>query len=498
MMATSPHRFLAVDLGAESGRVAVGILDGGRLSLEEIHRFANEPVKVCDTIYWDVLALYNNILKALRIYSERFGDSVEGIGIDTWAIDFGLLAANGTLLQNPVHYRDRRTEGLEEELTRRISAPKLYERTGLQFFPMQTVGQLFSLRLKSGPILDCAATLLTMPSLLGYFLTGVKCCERSAAMMTQLYDPLARSWSEDIFRLFDLPLSLMPPLVDAGTEVGELSASIKAETGLRCARVIVPCTHDTSSAVAGVPGRGESWAFLSSGTWSVLGALTPRMINPPAAFSAGFANELTFGSFFLARNIGAGLWLLQQARRAWSGMGKSYSYEELTQLAKRAPAAGPLIDPSHPCFFAPDDMLLAIRDYCLQTNQPPPDGVAQVTRCILESLPLVYRQALDQLSSILGKRFDVLHVVGGGCKNSLLCQGTANATRIPVQAGPVEATVAANVLTQAVARAYLTSPDEIREVIRRSTKMEEYEPTDAGFWEDRYAKYLQLAGTNKT
>jgi sugar (pentulose or hexulose) kinase len=311
-------------------------------------------------------------------------------------------------------------------------------------------------------------------------------------MMTQLYEAPSGKWSEEIFHLFDLPISLMPPLVDAGSVVGELSGSVAADTGLKRALVIAPCTHDTSSAVAGVPGSGDNWAFLSSGTWSVLGALAPQLINSPAAFSAGFANELTLGSFFFARNFGAGLWLLQQTRRAWQEKCKTYSYEELTQLAERRPAAGPLIDPSHPCFFAPDNMLLAIRDYCRQTGQSPPEEAGEVTRCILDSLALAHRQALDQLSSILGKHFDVLYIVGGGCMNSLLCQGTANATHTPVQAGPVEATVAGNILTQALGRGYLTSPDEIREVIRRSTAMAEYEPKDAGIWEDRYAKYLQM------
>ena len=486
------HRFLAFDLGAESGRAAVGTLAEGRLALEEIHRFSNEPVRICDTLHWDVLALYNNMLKALRIYSERFGDSVEGIGIDTWAVDFGLLAADGTLLQNPIHYRDRRTEGLDEEMMRRIPASKLYQRTGLPFAALQTLGQLYSLRSKRSPVLASAASLLLMPNLLGYFLTGVKCCERSAAMMTQLYEAPSRDWSEEIFRLFDLPLSLMPPLVDSGTVVGELSGSVAAHTGLKRALVMAPCTHDTSSAVAGVPGVGDNWAFLSSGTWSVLGALTPQIINSPAAFSAGFANELTLGSFFFARNFGAGLWLLQQTRRAWQGKGKTYSYEELTQFAERLPAAGPLIDPSHPCFFAPENMLLAIGDYCRQTGHPQPEGAGEVTRCILDSLALAHRRALDQLSSIMGKHFDVLYIVGGGCMNSLLCQSTANATRIPVRAGPVEATVAGNILTQAVGRGYLASAGEIREVLRRSTAMVEYEPKDAGIWEDRYARYLEM------
>lgn len=490
------HRFLAFDLGAESGRAATGTLAEGRLSLEEILRFPNEPVKIHNTVHWDVLALFHNILKALKICRERFGNSLEGIGIDTWAVDFGLIAADGTLLQNPVTYRDHRTEGLEGEMLARIPAPELYKRTGIPFSAMQTLGQLYSLRSKHSPVLSSAASLLLMPDLLGYFLSGAKCCERSAAIMTQLYEASSRNWSEEIFRRFDLPFSIMPTLVDSGTVIGELADCVAAETGLQHAWVIAPCTHDTSSAVAGVPGVGDNWAFLSSGTWSVLGALTQQTVNSPAAFSAGFASELTVGSFFLCRNLW-GLWLLQQARRVWQAEGHTYSYQELSQLAEQLPAAGPLIDPSHECFFAPENMLRAIHEYCRRSGQPPPEGPGEVTRCILDSLALAYRQALDQLSGMMGKQFGILHNVGGGSLNSFLCQSTANATRTLVKAGPVEATVAGNVLTQALARGYLASPGEIREVVHRSNEMVEYEPKDAGTWEDRYGRYLQIAEATK-
>ncbi len=493
----SRHNFLAFDLGAESGRATVGTLADGRLALEEILRFPNEPVKIGNTVHWDVLALYNNMLKALRICCQRFGDSLEGIGIDTWAVDFGLIAADGTLLQNPVHYRDHRTEGLEGEMLGRVPAPKLYQRTGLPFAAMQTLGQLFSLQSKKSPVLASAASLLLMPDLLGYFLSGVKRCERSAAMMTQLYEAPRRNWSKEIFSFFDLPLSIMPTLVDSGTVIGELSDSVTADTGLKHAWVIAPCTHDTSSAVVGVPGVEGNWAFLSLGTWSVLGALTPQMVNSPAAFSAGLANELTLGSFFLCRNLW-GLWLLQQARRVWQAEGNAYSYQELSQFAGQLPPARTLIDPSHACFFAPENMLLAIREYCRQSGQPLPEGPAEVTRCILDSLALASRQALDQLSGMMEKQFDILHIVGGGSLNSFLCQSTANATRTPVRVGPVEATVAGNILTQALARGYLASSREIREVIHRSTKIVEYEPKDAGIWEDRYARYLQITEAAKS
>ena len=485
------HRFLAFDLGAESGRAVVGTLEGNRLSLEEIHRFPNEPVEVCGTLHWDILGLYNNVLKGMSTYSQRFGESVDGIGIDTWGVDFGLLAGDGSLLQNPVHYRDRRTEGIPDEVRRRMPAEELFQRTGLPLVPIHTVCQLLSLRLRQSPILESAATFLMMPDLFAYFLTGQKRCDRSDAISSQLYDPRTGEWNTEIFDAFDLPLSIMPELVDPGTILGELCEPVRRKTGLKEAVVIAPCTHDTAAAVAAAPAKGDDWAFLSSGTWSILGALTKEVVTSREAFSARVVNELTLQSFFLCRNI-MGLWLLQQARAAWQRQGESYSYADLVKLAEGAPEGGPLIHPDDVSFLAPEDMCEAIRDYCDRTGQPRPEGPAEITRCILESLALCYRHTLDRLESILGRGFRILHILGGGSLNTLLCQLTADATGITVLAGPTEATVAGNVLVQAVARGFVRSPQEIRDVVRESFSLVEYEPHDTAQWEDRYGRYVDL------
>ena len=485
------RRFLALDLGAESGRAVVGTLEGGRLSLEELHRFANEPVEVGGTLHWDVLGLYGNVLKGMLAYSQRFGGSVDGIGIDTWGVDFGLLAADGTLLQNPVHYRDSRTDGIADAVAERMPHERVYELAGMPLYPIQTLCQLLAMRRAASPILDAASTFLMMPDLLGYFLTGEKRGERTDAITTELYDPRAGRWCDEIFERLDLPREIMPTLVDPGTVLGGLRDSVGRQTGLEQGVVIDSCTHDTASAVAAVPAEGDDWAFVSSGTWSVVGALTDRVVTTPEALAAGFCNELTVGSFFLCRNI-MGLWLLQQARAAWERGGQAYSYPDLVALAGQSPAGGPLIDPDDGAFLAPEDMSRAIAEYCERTDQPQPRGPAASARCILESLALSYRHALEQLGSILGRRFRAVHVVGGGSLNTLLCQLTADATALPVVAGPVETTAAGNVLVQALARGHLASPAEVRRVVRRSTDLARYEPKDTAAWQERYGAFRRM------
>jgi len=490
------HRFLAFDLGAESGRAVVGTLQDGQLALEEISRFPNEPVPVHSTLYWDVLALHNNILKGMAEYAGRYGDSVDGVGVDTWAVDFGLLSRCGELLQNPVHHRDRRSQGMLGEVSARIAPEDLFRRTGMTLLPINTSVQLLSLRVNQNPVLDYASTLLMMPDLLAYFLTGRKCCERTNAVTTQLYDPWQREWNEAVVHKLDLPFSILPELLDPATILGELLDSVRERVGLKRGLVIAPCTHDTASAVAAVPAEGADWAFLSSGTWSVVGALTPEVVTSPEAYAAGMFNELTLQSYFLCRNT-MGLWLLQQARAGWQRAGKAYSYEDLVKLAAQAPSGGPLIYANDARFLAPPDMSQAIREYCAETGQAQPGGPGEIARCILESLALAYRQTLDQLTAMLGRKFRVLHIVGGGCRNSLLCRLTADAAGIPVLAGPVEATVAGNVLVQALAIGRIKSPEEMRAVVRLSSALIEYEPRDPQRWQDYYGKYLRLAERTK-
>jgi rhamnulokinase len=489
----TPERFLAFDLGAESGRAVVGTLDGGALAIEEIHRFANRPVRVLDTLYWDVVALYANLIEGMRIYSGRFGPQVASIGIDTWGVDFGLLARDGSLLQNPVCYRDRRTEGVLPELQRRLPLNELYQLTGLPFSPVHTICQLLALRLQGSPVLAPADRFLMMPDLLAYMLTGEKVCERTNACSTQVYDPRQGCWSEPILQAIGIPRTIMPELVDPGTTLGEVLGSVARDAGLKPCPVVAPCTHDTASAVAAVPGSGEDWAFLSSGTWSVVGALSNGLVSSDAAFQAGLCNELTQGAPFLCKNI-MGLWLLQQARAVWEKKGQRYSYQELVELARQSRSDAALIDPDDAGFLAPPDMHQAICDFARRTGQRPPEDPGAAARSILESLALCYRHWLRKLEEVLGRRFRVLHIVGGGSLNTLLCQFTADATGLPVLAGPMEATVAGNLLVQAVARGRLESSESIRQVVRRSTQIVEYRPGGTAMWDDRYAAYLRIIG----
>ncbi|MEN6536762.1 MAG: FGGY family carbohydrate kinase, partial [Bryobacteraceae bacterium] len=321
----TPERFLAFDLGAESGRVVAGRLRDGVLTTEEIHRFPNRPVRVLGTLYWDALALYGNIVEGMRIYGRNYGPSVASIGIDTWGVDFGLLARDGSLLQNPVCYRDHRTDGTLAEVERRVRLPDLFRTTGIALSHIQTLCQMAAMRRAGSPALEKAATFLMMADLFGYFLTGVKACERTNAATTQIYSPAERRWAESILQIVEAPLSSMPELVDPGTTLGEMLSSVANDTGLSPCPVVAPCTHDTASAVAAVPGAGRDWAFLSSGTWSILGALSDSLITSDAAFQSGICNELTLDGPFLCKNI-MGLWLLQQARAGWEKAGQSYSY----------------------------------------------------------------------------------------------------------------------------------------------------------------------------
>jgi rhamnulokinase len=483
-------RYLAVDLGAESGRVVLGRFDGGRVSLEEVHRFPNTPVRLPDGLHWDVLRFHSEIkgglAKAMR--EEEIG----GIGIDSWGVDFGLLDGEGALVSNPYHHRDARTEGMIEEAFGLVPKEKIYQTTGIQFLPINTLYQLLAMR--GTPLLEAAETMLLIPDLMNYWLTGEKACEYTNATTTQLLDLQEGGWARDLFEGMDLPSRIPAPIVQPATELGPLLPEVVEEVGAG-PPVFVVASHDTASAVVAVPAEGEDFAYISSGTWSLVGVETPEPVVTQEAMEANFTNEGGFGgSTRLLKNV-MGLWILQECRRQWAREGHEYSYEELARLAEDAPPAGPLVDPDHPAFLAPGDMASRIRRFCEETEQRPPEEPAAVARCVFESLALKYRHAIEQAESLAGRAIETISVVGGGSQNSLLCQLTADATRRPVLAGPVEATALGNLMVQAYARGHLASLGEIREAVRRSVEVQEYEPQGAeDRWQEAYEKLRGLIG----
>ena len=490
-------KFAAVDLGAESGRVLVGLFDGERVRLEEAHRFPNVPVRVLDTLHWDVLRLWNDIQDGLAKAVAEHGADFSGIGVDTWGVDFGLLDANDQLLGNPVHYRDRRNDGMMDATFDLVPRDEVFAATGLQFLPFNTLFQLMALKTQRSPHLDVAHQLLLMPDLLHFWLTGRKASEYTIASTSQMLDARTRTWNEDLLQRLDLPTRLLPDVVAPGTSLGELRMAVASQTGVsRHTPVIAPGSHDTASAVVAVPAQGDDWAYLSSGTWSLMGVeLAEPLINARVAElgitnEGGVANTIRF-----LKNI-AGLWLVQECRRTWLRAGEVYSYSDLTQRAAGAQPLQSLIEPDDPAFLAPADMPQAIRDFCQRTGQPIPQGVGEVVRCCLESLALKYRWTLERLEELRGSRLEVLHIVGGGTQNKLLSRLTADCIQRPVVTGPVEATAIGNILTQAVARGELSGVSDLRAVVRRSFPVETFEPNDhaAEEWDEAYGRYLTLTG----
>jgi rhamnulokinase len=482
--------YLAVDLGAESGRVVLGRFDGGRVSLEEVHRFPNTAVGLPDGLHWDVLRFLSEIKDGLAKSMRE--EEIEGIGVDSWGVDFGLLDGEGALVSNPYHHRDARTEGMMEEAFGLVPKEEIYQTTGIQFLPINTLYQLLAMR--GSPLLEAAETMLLIPDLINYWLTGQKACEYTNATTTQLLDLEAGGWARDLFEGMDLPSRILAPIVQPATELGPLLPEVVEEVGAG-PPVIAVASHDTASAVVAVPAEGEDFAYISSGTWSLVGVETPEPVVTQEAMEANFTNEGGFGGRTrLLKNV-MGLWLLQECRRQWAREGHEYSYEELARLAEDAPPAGPLVDPDHPAFLAPGDMASRIRRFCEETEQRPPEGPAAVARCVFESLALKYRHAIEQAESLAGRAIGTINILGGGSQNSLLCQLTSDATRRPVLAGPVEATALGNLMVQAYARGHLTSLEEIREAVRRSVEVQEYEPQGGeDGWQEAYEKLRGLIG----
>jgi rhamnulokinase len=501
------NNYLALDLGAESGRGLLGRFDGERLEMEEVHRFPNGPIQLFDTLHWDLPRLFDDVKTAIRKGAAKDG-TLDGIGVDTWGVDFGLVGRGETLLGNPVHYRDARTNGMLEAAFARISRERIYEITGLQFLPFNTVYQLLALATSRSPLLEVTETLLLMPDLFGWLLTGRRVCERTNASTTQLLDPRNGMWSDELCAALGLPRMILPELIEAGSTLGAIRPTVAAELGLsRAINVIVPATHDTASAVAAVPvvstpqtltgsrPAGPDWCYLSSGTWSLLGVEVPRPVINSETMRFNFTNEGgVAGTTRLLKNI-MGLWLVQECRRTWAASGRELSYDELTERAQAALPFAALIDPDDATFLAHGDMPKRLAAYCTRTRQSLPEDEGAIVRCCLESLALKYRWAVDRLERILNTSFKTIHVVGGGSKNAVLCQFTADACGRPVHAGPAEATAIGNILMQALGRGGLSSIADLRAVVARSFPVKVYEPRNTSGWTDAMDKFNALVGT---
>jgi rhamnulokinase len=486
--------YIAVDLGASSGRLLLGRWDGQRLELEELHRFENGPVRVGNALHWNVLHLWQQILAGMQAAAARYPNAVVSVGVDTWGVDFGLLGSGDTLLANPHHYRDPRTRGVMERVAGTVGREAIFRETGLQFLPFNTLFQLVAMREAASPLLNVASKFLMMPDLFHWLLCGIKANERTNASTTQFYNPTTGRWSVDLLKRFDLPVSILGPIIEPGTRLGPLVDWVADLTGLKGVQVVAPATHDTASAIVAAPAAGDSedWCYISSGTWSLLGAELRQPVLTDKCLELNFTNEVGIdGTIRLLKNI-SGLWLLQEVRRAWSTAGRKFDWSELSRMASQAPPLAALIDPDHPSFLAPTDMSQAIRSYWKETGQPQPGGEGAMVRSILESLALKYRHVLEALEQVAGRRFSTIHIIGGGVQNQLLCQFAANACGRLVLAGPVEATAAGNALVQAMAAGSIGSVAEARQIVRHSFPVAEYHPQDVGPWNAAYSRLLNL------
>jgi len=489
--AERPKPYLAFDFGAESGRAVLGRLQSGVLTIEEIHRFPNEPVEYGGSLHWDVARLWLGVCKALTCVGQL---TLRGIGVDAWGVDYALLGEDGGLLENPYHYRDRRTEGVMQEVFGRVSREEIYRTTGIQFMAINTLYQLYAAQRRTPQMLQVARQWVTIPDLFNYWLSGNAVCEFTNATTTQLVDPLRRAWASELIGKLGLRPDLPAPIVEPGTIVGSLLPNVAGSSTLAGTPVIAPACHDTGSAVAAVTAR-DGTAFLSSGTWSLIGAELDAPIISTEAMKLNFTNEGGVnGTTRLLKNV-MGLWMLQGCRNCWSARGHAADYAELVKLAGNERPFAHFVDPDDKTFLRAPDMLAAIDKFCKKTHQPSPVTPGAYVRCVLESLALKYRLVLCSLERLCGKRIDQIRVIGGGSKNRLLNQFTADATGRRVLAGPVEATALGNIVIQVLATGEAASLEEVRAIVDRSFPTEVFEPLETDKWDqqaDRFEQYCEM------
>lgn len=483
-------RVLAFDFGASSGRAIIGCFDGDKITLEEVHRFSNDPVSVGGTVYWDVLRLFYEIKQG--IIKAKIAGGFDSIGIDTWGVDFGLIDSEGKLMENPVHYRDARTVGLVDEAFKTMPKEKLYGITGIQFMELNTLFQLISLKKYRPWMLERADKMLFMPDLFGYMLTGKMCAEYSIASTSQLIDLDKRTWSKEILDAFGIKESVFAPLVQPGTVLGELSKEVCEECGVDPVPVISVCGHDTQSAITSVPCEDGDFAFLSSGTWSLFGTELDKPIVNETSMNINITNEGGFdGSTGFLKNI-IGLWLIQESRRQWKREGKEYSYADLEKLALAAEPFKCFIDPDAPEFVPHGNIPERVREFCRKTGQYVPETVGEIMRCIYESLAMKYRLTFEKLRECTERDYPVIYVIGGGTKDGLLCQMTANSCDRTVKAGPIEATVMGNVAVQLMSNGSVKNIGQARKIVAESSELKTFEPKDTDKWAEAYEDFLKV------
>lgn len=485
-------RILAFDFGASSGRAMLCRWNGETISMEEIHRFSNDPVEINGTLYWDVLRLFFEIKQGLLKAKQAGG--FDSIGIDTWGVDFGLLDENGYLLENPVHYRDSRTQGIMEEAFRLLPKERFYEITGTQFMEFNTVFQLLALKRQRPALLERAKTLLLMPDLFAYLLTGEKITEYSSASTTQLMDARTRQWSQEILDALGLPGEILTPIVPSGSTVGTLSPSICEELGLEPVPVIAVAGHDTQSAMAAVPALTSPFAFVSCGTWSLMGTELAEPVIDETSLRCDITNEGGYNNCIsFLKNI-TGLWMIQESRRQWMREGIQRSYYDMEMLARAEEPFRCFIDPDDPVFTPAGNIPRRVREYCRKTGQPVPETDGQVIRCIYESLAMKYAVTLDLLRTCTGEKYDTLYIVGGGTKDGMLCQMAADSCGMKVSGGPAEATVLGNALVQLLAMGEIKTLEQGRSIMAKMPDLKRYEPENAAVWAQHRKRFEEIIG----
>jgi sugar (pentulose or hexulose) kinase len=479
-------QYIAVDLGSESGRVMLGTISDQEVQLEEVYRFNNAPTKEDKTLRWDFNAFFSEIKKGISEAIKKSNGHIDSIGVDSWGVDYGLIGENGILVENPYHYRDSRTDDILEKAFALMDKKNIYEHTGIQFMQINSVYQLLATRISNPEILSRTKTLLFMADLVSYYLCGRACAEYTLASTSGLMDMRTGQWSEEVFENLSLPIEIMPKVVRSGTVLGKLKKELCEELGCEPIDVIAVGSHDTADAVAAVPAKKEKWAYLSSGTWSLMGIEVPKAVVNDMTFEHQFTNEGSVeGSILLLKNI-MGLWVLQECRRDWEKQGEKLSYAQMTHLAEKAEPFAAYIDPDHTGFLSPGDMPNRINEYLTGMSVAPITDKGLMIRAILESLAIKYSAVTQAIEQITQESIETLHIVGGGIKNELLCQFTANATGKKVITGPIEAAAAGNILMQARAKGQLDSPGSAREIVRNSFKLKEYLPQYTELWENKY------------